>query len=77
MKKDPKIFLEHILQCIEHIEEYVEGITKRGLPSLHLRQMPAMILFPRLYASFSHTPSNPIKRIGHSSANVASIFLQL
>ena len=29
MKKDPKIFLEHILQCIERIEEYVEGITKK------------------------------------------------
>ena len=29
MKKDPKIFLEHILQCIELIEEYVEGITKK------------------------------------------------
>jgi len=29
MNKDPKIFLEHILQCIELIEEYVEGITKQ------------------------------------------------
>lgn len=29
MKKDPMIFLEHILQCIELIEEYVEGITKK------------------------------------------------
>ena len=29
MKKDPKIFLEHILQCIELIDEYVEGITKK------------------------------------------------
>lgn len=29
MKKDPKIFLEHILQCIERIEEYVEGVTKK------------------------------------------------
>jgi uncharacterized protein with HEPN domain len=29
MKKDPKIFLEHILQCIEHIEDYTEGITKK------------------------------------------------
>jgi len=29
MKKDPKIFLEHILQCIELIEEYVAGITKK------------------------------------------------
>ena len=28
MKKDPKIFLEHILQCIERVEEYVEGVTK-------------------------------------------------
>ena len=29
MKKDPKIFLEHILQCIERIEEYTEGIKKK------------------------------------------------
>jgi uncharacterized protein with HEPN domain len=29
MKKDPKIFLEHILQCIERVEEYVEGVTKK------------------------------------------------
>ena len=29
MKKEPKIFLEHILQCIGLIEEYVEGITKK------------------------------------------------
>lgn len=29
MKKDPKIFLEHILQCIELVEEYVEGVTKK------------------------------------------------
>ena len=29
MKKDPKISLEHILQCIERIEEYVEGVTKK------------------------------------------------
>jgi len=29
MKKDPKIFLEHILQCIGRVEEYVEGVTKK------------------------------------------------
>jgi len=29
MKKDPKIFLEHILQWIERVEEYVEGVTKK------------------------------------------------
>jgi len=28
MKKDPKVFIEHILECIERIEEYVEGATK-------------------------------------------------
>ncbi|MBU0478104.1 DUF86 domain-containing protein [bacterium] len=28
MKKDPKVFIEHILECIERIEEYVKGITK-------------------------------------------------
>ncbi len=28
MKKDPKIFIEHILECIEQIEKYIEGITK-------------------------------------------------
>lgn len=28
MKKDPKIFIEHILESIERIEEYVKEITK-------------------------------------------------
>ena len=28
MKKDPKVFIEHILECIERIEEYVKGTTK-------------------------------------------------
>jgi len=28
MKKDPKIFIEHVLECINRIEEYVEGVTK-------------------------------------------------
>jgi len=28
MKKEPKIFIEHILQCIEHLEQYLKGITK-------------------------------------------------
>lgn len=28
MKKDPKIFIKHILESIERIEEYTEGITK-------------------------------------------------
>ena len=25
MIKDPKIFIEHILECIELIEEYIKG----------------------------------------------------
>lgn len=29
MKKDPKILIEHILECIERIEEYTKGITKK------------------------------------------------
>jgi len=28
MKKDPKIFIEHILESIERIGEYLRGITK-------------------------------------------------
>ena len=28
MKKDPKIFLGHILECIELIEKYLEGNSK-------------------------------------------------
>jgi len=28
MKKDPKIFIEHILESIARIEEYTKGITK-------------------------------------------------
>lgn len=29
MKKDPNIFLQHILESIEHIEEYSEGKNKK------------------------------------------------
>lgn len=28
MKKDPKIFIEHILECVELIEKYTNKITK-------------------------------------------------
>lgn len=28
MKKDPKIYLEHILDAVERIEEYVEGMSE-------------------------------------------------
>ena len=28
MRKDSKILIEHILECIERIEEYTKGITK-------------------------------------------------
>ena len=28
MKKDPRIFIEHVLECIGLIEKYIEGITK-------------------------------------------------
>lgn len=28
MKKDPEIFIEHVLECIDRIGEYIEGITK-------------------------------------------------
>jgi uncharacterized protein with HEPN domain len=28
VKKDPKIFIAHILECIERIENYTEGETK-------------------------------------------------
>ena len=30
MKKDPRIFIEHILESISSIEEYTEGITRDG-----------------------------------------------
>jgi len=29
MKKDPKIFIEHILESIARIEEYTRNITKK------------------------------------------------
>jgi len=29
MEKDPKVFLEHILQCIDLIEQYVKGNAKK------------------------------------------------
>ncbi|KQC13529.1 MAG: DUF86 domain-containing protein [Methanothrix sp.] len=28
MKKDPEVFLDHILECIDLIEDYSEGVTE-------------------------------------------------
>lgn len=28
MKKDPKVFIDHILECIKLIEEYTKGGTR-------------------------------------------------
>ena len=28
MRKDPKVFIEHILECIGKIEEYIRGLTR-------------------------------------------------
>jgi len=28
VKKDPRIFIEHILECIELIADYTKGVTK-------------------------------------------------
>ncbi len=33
MRKDPKIFIEHVLECIGRIEEYTKGVTKDGFLS--------------------------------------------
>lgn len=30
MKKDPLVFIEHILECIELVEKYVTGHTKKA-----------------------------------------------
>jgi len=29
MKKEPQIFFDHILECIDRIQQYTEGITKK------------------------------------------------
>lgn len=42
MKKDPKIFLEHILQSIESIENYVENQTKEDFLNFPLVQDAAI-----------------------------------
>jgi len=40
MKKDPKIFLDHILECIKLIEDYIKGKTKEEfLKSTELQDM--------------------------------------
>ena len=33
MNKSPEIFIEHILECLNYIEEYTEGITKEDFIS--------------------------------------------
>jgi len=31
VKKDPKVFIEHVLESIELIEEYLRGVSKEEL----------------------------------------------
>lgn len=38
MKKDPRIFVEHILECIGKIEEYLGGVTKEEFLSSTMLQ---------------------------------------
>lgn len=42
MKKDPKIFIEHILESIARIEEYTKGITKKEF--LNSRQIQDAVI---------------------------------
>jgi len=40
MKKDPEVFLDHILECIDIIEDYSEGVTESEfMGSLSLQDM--------------------------------------
>lgn len=38
MKKDPLIFIKHILESIETIEEYIKGLSKEDFLSLREKQ---------------------------------------
>jgi len=38
MRKDPKIFIEHILESIERIEEYTKGLSKEDFLRLREKQ---------------------------------------
>lgn len=42
MKKDPRVFIDHILECIELIEEYVEGTTRDEF--LRLKQLQDAVI---------------------------------
>lgn len=42
MKKDPIVFIEHILECIELIEEYTKGVTKEEF--FKLRQLQDSVI---------------------------------
>ena len=51
MKKEPKIFIEHILECIELIEEYRKGKARKdfledlpGLTGIALGGEPKLLL---------------------------------
>ena len=42
MKKDPKIFIEHILESIEDIEKYTKGQTKEKFSKAKMMQDAVM-----------------------------------
>jgi len=42
MKKDPDVFLKHILECINLIEEYTKNLSEKGFNS-NIRTQDAII----------------------------------
>ena len=50
MKKDPRIFVEHILECIELIEGYVQGVSKKDFLTSKRLQIEVKMNFMSLDA---------------------------
>ena len=58
MKKDPKIFLIHILECIEAIEEYSKGLTEKQFLKDQRAQDAIVRRFEIIGEATKHLPSS-------------------
>src|SRR3989339_993065 len=58
MKKDPKIFLIHILECIEAIEEYSKGLTEKQFLKDQRAQDEIVRRFEIIGEATKHLPSS-------------------
>ncbi|MEK7665672.1 MAG: DUF86 domain-containing protein [Patescibacteria group bacterium] len=62
MTKDPKIFLGHILECIDMIEEYVDGWTEKDFLASKEKQDAVIRRFEIIGEATKHLPKSLLEK---------------